>query len=226
MKIAKNAILLVFVFSLTACETLMTRGEVREAEQKRQMQDQVVNLQRTTADVNNRFSDIEADLRGLHGRVEVVENKLSLSGRDREQLKASAEQSSLENGKKIQILQDEILRMQEQMGLMNAELTALKSAGAHDNSNSSSAAKKDLFQIAEGNFDKKEWRKAILNYQKFRDANPKHKKFPLASYKIGVSFQELGMKDEAKTFYDEVIAKFPNSSEAKKSRTRLKNMKK
>jgi TolA-binding protein len=35
----------------------------------------------------------------------------------------------------------------------------------------------------------------------------------------------LGMKDEAKTFYDEVIGKYPNSSDAKKARTRLKSLK-
>ena len=107
---------------------------------------------------------------------------------------------------------------------MSAELQALKSAAVENNS--SSSPRKDAFEIGEDFFEKKEWRRAILSYQKYRDANPKSKKFSDATYKIGVSFQELGLRDEARTFYDEVVAKFPQSAEAKKARTRLKSLKK
>ncbi|MEZ0390866.1 MAG: tetratricopeptide repeat protein [Pseudobdellovibrionaceae bacterium] len=221
-----NYALVGFLFLGTACETFMTRADVKEVEQKRQMQDQVVNLQKTTADTNNRFADIESDLRSLNGKIEVLENKLSQSGQDREKLRAANDQSQADSTKKIQILQEEIARMQEQIGTLSAELNAMKTAAASHESASSSGGKKDLFDIAEDLFEKKEWRKAILNYQKFRDANPKSKHFAEATYKIGVCFQELGMKDEAKTFYDEVISKNPNSADAKKAKTRLKTLKK
>lgn len=224
MRSLTPALLLSFVLSLTACETLMTRGQVREVEQKKQFQEQVTTLQKTTADTNVRFADIEEDLRTLNGRVEVVENKINLSSQERDRMKSISEQSATENSKKIQILQDEMIRLQEQVGALTAELQNLRASGGQESRPSSE--KKDLFQIGEDLFDKKEWRKAILNYQKFRDANPRHKKFAEATYKIGVAFQELGMKDEARTFFDEVIGKFPNSSQAKKARTRLKSIKK
>jgi TolA-binding protein len=48
----------------------------------------------------------------------------------------------------------------------------------------------------------------------------------VATYKIGVCFQELGMIEEAKAFYDEVIAKYPKSNEAAKATSRLKAMSK
>lgn len=226
MKNVKIAALLAFVFGLTGCETLMTRGQVREQEQKKQIHEQVVTLQRTTADVNNRFNSIEEDLRSLNGRVESLEVRSNQSGQERERLKAAAEQGSQENSKKIQILQEEMIRMQEQVGALTAELNAMKTAAASAASANSAASKKDSYETAEELFDQKEWRKAILNYQRFRDANPKHKKFSDATYKIGVCFQELGMKDEARTFYDEVVSKFPNSAEAKKAKTRLKSLKK
>lgn len=204
----------------------MTRSDLREAEQKRQMQDQVVNLQRSTADVNNRFADIEADLRNMNGRIEVLENRNSQLVQERDRARGQMEQAGLDQNKKIQILSDEVSRLNEQINALTSEMNAIKAAATEGQAERASVAKKDTFEIAEELFDKKDWRKAILNYQKFRDANPKNKRFPEATYKIGVSFQELGMKDEARTFFEEVIARHPNSPEAKKARIRVKNLKK
>lgn len=222
----KNWIVAVSFLSLAGCENLLTRGDIREAEQKQKVQEQVSSLQRTTADTNNRFADIESDLRSLNGKVEVLENRLAQSGQDRDKAKNLIEQSNADSAKKIQILQDEISKLHEKIEAMNAELTAMKTAAAEAHAAEKAAPTKNQFEVAEDLFEKKDWRKAILNYQKFRDSNPKHKLFPEATYKIGVSFQEMGMKDEARTFFDEVIAKFPRSSEAKKAHTRLKSLKK
>ncbi len=211
------------ILGLTACEGLMTRGQVREVEQKHQIQDQVVTLQKTNADVTNRFSEIEADLRSMNGRVEVVENKIDKTNQEKERQKSAVEQSSAENSKKILVLQDELEKLHEQVGALTAELNAIKTAAPEVSSDK--AAKKDLYDIGEEHFQKKDWKKSILNFQKFRDSNPKSKKFSEATYKIGVSFQELGLKDEARTFFDEVTSKFPSSAEAKKAKTRLKSLK-
>lgn len=228
MKMTQNrglALILISFLGLTACENFLTRADVKEAEQKKQMQDTVVHLQRNTADTNNRFADIESDLRSMNGRVEVLENRLSQATQERDRLKSSSEQVNADNAKKVQVLQEEVAKLNEQVGMLVAEMTAMKAA-AHEAAMAPPAAKKDLFDQAEESFEKKDWKKAILNYQKYRDSNPKSKKFPEATYKIGVSFQELGMKDEARTFLDEVVAKFPNSPDAKKARTRLKSLKK
>jgi len=219
------SVLLLSFLSLTACETFLTRSDVKEAEQKRQMQDSVVHLQKNTADTTNRFADIEADLRSMNGRVEVVENRLGQVGQDRDKQRLASEQLNGDNSKKLQVLQDEVTKLNEQVGMLVAEMTAMK-ASAHEMAAAPPAGKRDLFDQAEESFEKKDWKKAILNYQKFRDATPKSKKFSDATYKIGVSFQELGMKDEARTFLDEVISKFPNSPEAKKARARMKTLKK
>lgn len=209
---------------LTACEGLMTRGQVREVEQKHQMQDQVVTLQKTNADVTNRFTEIESDMRAMNGRVEVLENKLDKSSQERDRLRSTADQSNAENAKRIVVLQDEIEKLHQEVGSLTAELNAMKTAAPEVTADK--GPKKDLFEMGEEHFEKKDWKKAILNFQKFRDTNPKHKKFPEATYKIGVCFQELGLKDEARTFFDEVIGKFPNSADAKRAKTRLKSLKK
>lgn len=212
-------------FLLMGCETLMTRRDVRDVEQKRQIQDQVVTQQqRTNADINNRLSDVDSDLRAMNGRIEVLENKVGQQSQDRDKNKNSFEQQQEEQNKKIQILQETVIKLQDQLNTLSAEMGNAKS---NQNENvSDKANKKDYLELAEERFKEKDWKRAILNYQKFRDANPHHKKFSEATLRIGASFHELGMKDEAKSFYDEVIAKFPNSLEAKKAKIRLKTLKK
>ena len=45
---------------------------------------------------------------------------------------------------------------------------------------------------------------------------------PEALYKIGVSFEALGSKDDAKGFYQLLVDKFPKSPQAKKVKSKLK----
>jgi TolA-binding protein len=88
------------------------------------------------------------------------------------------------------------------------------------------ATGKGPYALAEEKFDQKNWKEAILEYEKYRKANPKGKQFSTATYKIGVAFQELGLNDEAKAFYEEVISKFPKTKDADRASTRMKNLKK
>ncbi len=213
----------VTMFSLLGCETLMTR---REVEQKRQIQDQVVTQQqRTNADMNSRFADVDSDMRTINGRVEVLENKVGLQSQERDKNKNNFEQQQEEQNKKIQILQETVIKLQDQLNNMSSDVSSAKQ-NQNEATGSDKAGKKDYLEIAEERFKEKDWKRSILNYQKFRDANPHHKKFAEATLRIGASFHELGMKDEAKSFYDEVISKFPNSLEAKKAKIRLKSLKK
>lgn len=213
-------------FLLLGCETLMTRRDVRDVEQKRQIQDQVVTQQqRTNADINNRLSDVDSDLRAMSGRIEVLENKVGQQSQDRDKNKNNFEQQQEEQNKKIQILQETVIKLQDQLNTLSTEVGSAKS-NQNENVSADKTSKKDYLELAEERFKEKDWKRAILNYQKFRDANPHHKKFAEATLRIGASFHELGMKDEAKSFYDEVIAKFPNSLEAKKAKIRLKSLKK
>lgn len=218
--------LILVTIGLTGCETLMTRGDLRETDQKRQFQDQVSTLQKSNADVGSRFADIEQELRSMNGRVEVAESKLSQNNQETIKSKALLEQSSQEHSKKIQILQEEISKLHEQVATLNSEMSALKAASAESSERGDRGTRKDHFEIADDYFSKKEWKKAIVSYQKFREANGKSKKFAEATYKIGICFQELGLKEEAKTFFDEVVAKYPNSAEAKKAKIHLKSLKK
>ncbi len=121
----------------------------------------------------------------------------------------------------FQKLQTQVDELKKQLSDMHEsqKRVAQVTAPASDNP-------KTQFQAAESNFEKKAWKEAILDYEKFRKAYPRAKEFPAATYKIGVSFQELGMVDEARAFYEEVIAKFPKGKDAKSAQARLKGLKK
>ncbi len=217
------------VLFMTGC--LKTRNEVKDGENRQTMQQQVVTLQRSNADVGNRFSDIESSIRELNGRVDVVENNLGKGNAGVENaLKSSAQQNN-EVGQRVALLQEALTKMERDLLALNAEVQALKAErmAAQSQQAAQSArdqAHKDFYEQGEDAFGKKDWKSAILQYQKYRDQYPKGKKFADATYKIGVCFQELGMKDEAKTFYDDVIGKFPKSDEARRARVRLKGLKK
>lgn len=217
--------------TLTGC--LKTRTDVREIEQKQVMQQEVTKLQRSTADVSSRFSDIEDDIRNLRGRLEVVEHKGGQSSQEAESVKRFATEKAADNERKISLLQETLANLEKTVFQLNAQVNALQADKAAAVAQASAAqataaanAKKDSYEVAKEHFNSKEWKKAILNYQKYRDEYPNGKKVADATYKIGVCFQELGMKDEAKTFYEEVISKYPNSDEARRSKVRLKAVRK
>lgn len=217
------------LFTLTFSSCLRTRTEVKDTEQKQVMQQQVVNLQRTNADTNSRLSDIDEQLRDLSGKIDRVENKVAKVNPDNEKSIKSLIDMQSENTKKIALLQEEVSKQEGLIQSLNNEIQNLKTIAANSlNSEKSQpeAVKKNSFQSAEELFKQSEWKKAIIQYQKYRDENPKGKHLAESTYKMAVCFQELGMKDEAKAFYDEVNTKFPGTPESKKAKTRLKSLKK
>lgn len=78
------------------------------------------------------------------------------------------------------------------------------------------------FLRAESHFNLKNFKKAIVDYSRFPEKFTKSRHMPSALLRIGQSFEALGMKDDAKGFYQELVDKFPKSAEAKKAKARLK----
>ncbi|MFS4458373.1 tetratricopeptide repeat protein [Bdellovibrio sp. HCB2-146] len=221
--------MLALSMALTGC--LKTRNEVRDGEQRQVMQQQVTTMQRNNADATSRVSDMEELMRELNGRVEVVENKLERNNAGVEGAMKASQTQSADLNQKVQLLQEALTKMEGQLFQVTAEVQALKAERAAAATQAQAQAsekktKKDTYDSATEYFNKKDWKQAILNYQKYRDENPKGGHFADATYKIGVAFQELGMKDESKTFYDEVVSKFPKSDEARRAKIRLKGLKK
>lgn len=222
------------VLSSIACATLsgclMTRNDVKEAEQRRTVQDQVISLQKTNAESSNRFEEYNTQLRELGGRVERLESQQEQESNQRDKNRKSEQDAAGESAKTVNLLKEEMIKMQSQLAALQNQVQELQAAATAAAAKPAPAEAKDdakstPYDTGEELFGKKDWKKAILSYQKYREAYPKGKRFPDATYKIGVCFQELGMKTEAASFYEEVITKFPGSETAKKAKVRIKKVK-
>jgi TolA-binding protein len=210
-------------FCLSACLTAcMTRSDVTEVEQRKNVQQQVSTLQKTNADSMSKYNELGDDVREAHGKIEVLENRINIEQKNREKTQLLTDQQIAESNKKIIALQEEVQKLINQVAFLNQELTksassAISSSGAEVGTKSGGS-----FDLGEQNFARKDYRQAILNYEKYRESSPKGKNFAMATYKIGLSFLDLGMRDDAKTFLEEVITKFPKSPLAKQAKDRLK----
>jgi TolA-binding protein len=184
-------------------------------------------LQKTNADVSSRFEEAEDQIRFLNGRVEALENQISQTKQESEFVKKSSSETIQSQTQKMSIFQEALTKMELEQDKMRSEMQALKSALQSDSAQVAMPAlpSKNTFETAEAFFAKKDFRQAILEYQKYREKFPKGKNVAVATYKMGICFQELGLKEDAKSFYEEVISKSPKSDEAKKSKIRLQKLK-
>jgi TolA-binding protein len=210
---------------------LQTRESLKEEEQSRIMQEQVSVLQKSHADSGSRFEELNADIRSLSGRIEYLEKQIS----DNEKAKSDSKSEKEALDKKLEIFQEALGKLETQVQTLSNELGELKSVksqaaqaaqtvkDAVDSTNKNS--KNSGIEAAEVLFKESKWKEAILSYQKYRDTHSKGKFFAEATYKTGVCFQELGMKEDAISFYEEVLAKFPSTDQAKRAKIRLKKLK-
>ncbi|MES2854867.1 MAG: tetratricopeptide repeat protein [Bdellovibrionota bacterium] len=204
----------------TGC--LQTRNAAKEQEEKVVLRKQVQNLQSMTADVNARFQDVEDSNRKLEGRVESIENKVDKSQAKSDQgtvgLDAKIKENDAAYKEEFQKLTAEIERLKLQLAETQANLKRA--------SQDSPVSPADSFAAGDVQYEKKNYQEAILDYERYRKAYPKGRKFGAATLKIGQAFGELGLKDEARAFYEEVVSKFPKTKEAKTAAAKLKSLKK
>lgn len=219
---------LLLPLALTAC--LQTRGGVKEQDEKQVIRKQVSSLQQATADVNSRFGDVDEDLRKTNGKIETLDARMTQIKDRAEKNDFALETKLKEQDAKFAAFREELQKMQLELNEAKATAQAAQAAiqaGAASGASSSSGDKeKNTFPAAEAKFEQKAWRDAIFAYEEYRKNYPKGRQFVAATFKIGVCFQELGMNDDAKLFYEEVIGKAPKSKEAGYARSRLKALSK
>lgn len=201
---------------LSGC--VMTRSQLREREAQRETQQQQAAMQQAYA------LELEEQMRALNGRIETLENQLQQARAEKQALEVKRETDRKEYDAKLKVYEEALTKIEQQYLTVSQKLEALQQANAAKES-AAKKAPKGSFEQAEENFKKKNYQQAITEYQAYRENNPKGKNYAEATYKIGVSFQELGMKSEALPFFNEVIEKFPKSKSAEKAKIRLKQIK-
>jgi tol-pal system protein YbgF len=77
------------------------------------------------------------------------------------------------------------------------------------------------FWIGETYYQKKDFEKAILEYEKAISKYPESGKIPAALFKQALAFLELGDKTNARNLFRKVIERFPNSEQAEMAKKKL-----
>lgn len=233
---------IIISLALLASGCLQTRNESgRQSQTYRKKTADNQAAQAAEAEAVPRVDERDELIRALNGRIETLEGQLAQIQRD----KSVQQQATTAESQKVAMLQESLTKMEAQLQKLESESSrhptpsarssdeeVLKntkssmvpggSAGAGTAASTTAAGKgKTPFEIGEELFRQKEWKKAILSYQKHVEEYPKGKSVPEAKYKTGVSFQELGLKDEAMAFYEEVIGQYPKTEAGKKAKIRL-----
>lgn len=206
------------------------RGEDSEpqrqtvAQQRAERHESTAAAKPPPATTASRFEEVDEQMRAMNGRLDVVENSLSQLAASKQGETATQARERQAQEQRLLLYEDAIKKLESQVLALTAEVERLKTAPPPAAA-AGSASARNPYEEAEALFDKKKWKESIVAYQKYRDANPKGRHYADATYKIGVAFHELGLKDEARAFYEEVTSKYPGSKEAKKAAVRMKQIK-
>lgn len=184
------------------------------------------------------IDEVKDEITRLTGRIEDLERsqKEQKGGADHDTVKkledriAQLEQAQL-------ALSESVKKIEESPAVMDPNEVFKKAKDQFDKGEFQSAAdsfgnylklpkikkaEDATFYKAESYFKLKEYKKAIVEYSKFPEKFSKSTRMADVLFKIGTSFESLGMKDDAKGFFQELIEKYPKSPEAKKARKKAK----
>lgn len=217
---------------LAACLTLFlagclqTRSELRQdGEFKDTSKSQPVVVspkQQKMAEAAIKEEDSNKEFRELYGRIENVENQMN-------QVKDNEKTKALEM--KVAQLESELALLHTTVSELNAKAKKEAQLVSSDDQAKQQHMKdsgNDLFkdELAEANkyYNEKKWDDAILAFEDYRKNFPKGRKYPEATLKMALSFQNMNMKSEAKTFFKEVVEKYPKTKEAETAKAKLKKI--
>jgi TolA-binding protein len=86
----------------------------------------------------------------------------------------------------------------------------------------------DVVRLALGDHlaDEKQFQKAVVEYKKVLDVFPKGSRADQAMYKIAQAFTQMGYKEDAKVFFEELLRRYPKSELIKDTKARLAELEK
>ncbi len=190
----------------------------------------------TTADVSSRVDELLTQVQGLRGvieqagfanedlkrRLDELDSKLVALGGDKAIEKAAAKKALAEverpADKKAFFALAKGYHAKKEWSFARPLLAEFTQKWKFDE-----LSPEAQLLIGDSWFAEKQWRAAILEYQKIRETWPKSKQLPDSLYKLGVCFLELGLKDEARLFLEEA-AKFTAQQAGKDARSKLKDL--
>lgn len=212
---------------------LQTRTQMQQQEEKKVIQEQVKGLQTTRADTQNKIQEVSGEVLTLNGRIETLEAKIASLERGFQMHNRQGDQAVVEVGNRVRTLEEASIGLNQRLDGVIEELKNLRAAidsSSHGKGEKSSAhantkgPEKGPFNAGEDEYAKQNWGEAILSYMKYREQNPTGKRYAEATFKIGYAFQQMGKGAQAKSFYQEVVNRFPGTPHAKKASAQLQKL--
>lgn len=238
--------LLFFIFFMailgTTSSCLKTRAQLKEngSDPDEQLASQPTPIQIKEVQPHGQYvlDEIKSEITRLTGRIEDLErnNQDQKSSNPIEDLKKietriveleQAQASMLEAIQKLQssgTLTDSVGSFEKGKNLFLSKNYegAIEAFSQYLKNSKSKHAEEAMYLRAESYYQIKQYKKAIIDFSKFPEKYHHSKKLPSALYRIGLSFESLGMREDAKGFYQELVDKFPKSSEARNAHSKLK----
>lgn len=229
------SLLVAALFLTSSC--LKTRAQLKgeRSEDEEDRRPQPAQVQNVEPQGGYALDEVKSEITRLTGRIEDLERAQKLgasqaTGAQKEETRKletriaeleSAQANLIEAVKKLEqggggadpsaLLEKAKKQYQEQ-----EFEEAIESFDSYLKSPKAKKTEEATFLRAESYFQLKQYKKAIVDYSKFPEKYTRSERMPAVLYRIGQSFDALGMKEDAQGFYQELKEKFPKSAEAKR----------
>jgi|GEM_PF-1654641 len=180
------------------------------------------------------IEELRAQVAQLTGKVEELQHQKQLDDQAHADEKKKLEDQVAGLEKQLQELQPQALEVPEGKTALDAGKDAyfgglypqaIQYLDQYLQKNDKLDSKKAIeatYIRGESYYKLKQYKKAIVDFSKFPERYQKSPYHPKALLRIAESFDALGMKDDAKAFYSELVDRFPKTAEGKLAKKRLK----
>ncbi|MEC9283290.1 MAG: tetratricopeptide repeat protein [Bdellovibrionota bacterium] len=210
-----------------------TTSTPREAEQKvvvvervetQAPREEVVRVAQAEPVVQQSSAHTSSDPVSMKLQMASEIRRISGELQDLKDIKSEELRKSQENEMK---LEERLKQMDARLAVYEQSIAALEEEIRHLKTlkTAKPTPKKGIFERAQDHMASKDWKKAILEFENYRKKYPKGRRVSLATYNIGVCFQELKLNEEAKAFYQETLDKYPKTDAFRKAKYRLNQLK-
>jgi tol-pal system protein YbgF len=197
-------------------------------QQQAKAQADLDNLRLELQNVNGRFADIDQQRNELQEELALVRDDLGLRISALEQKPSSVASTTgatqtpattATQPETVYLQAVDMIRKQKQYANGRKQLEDfLKKNPKH------SLAPNAAFWIGESYLGEKEYEKAILQFEEVIQTYGEHPKAAAAYLKQGLTFEQLGDRNSARTILEKLIKNFPLSEEAQTAKQRLKSL--
>lgn len=229
--------LVILGFGFTGCKT---KSELRREQEFERIKQDVRDARGTKADLETVAEELKTELTRLTSLVE--EQGVQLRGQNEELRKeiagvtlrlqtleqravaedAAAKHDAEERAERSRPTYDNAKRLYDE-GAYDDSIDVLHALiKAHPKGDD---AKRAQFLLADCYYAAKDYATAALEYGEYRKSFPKDNMVPNATYRMALSFKNLGKTKEAKLFYQELIDKYPKNALVSKARSEMKKLK-